>query len=129
MSLWVVDIVIGGVDGELVIYSKYFSFSQTLLLILLFLQFLELEVPSEALDNNYFLIVILDARIRLWVERALVQLFHLTLAALHCNSLMLLLQLGPDPVLVHGRAASVADHARHALVEPRVLGMCLWLEG
>lgn len=128
VSLRVVDVVISGINGKLVIYSKYLGFSQPLLLCLLLLKLLEFQVPAKAFDDHYLLLVILDARVRLRMEGALVEFFHLSLPPLHGDSLVLLLQLRSNSVLIHSWVTAVQDDAWNALVKPGVLRVRLRLE-
>ena len=86
-------------------------------------------MPAEALDYHDLLVVVLDARVRLRLERALVELPHFPLPPLHGNPLVLLLQLRSDSVLVRGSVTVVRDNGWHAFIQLRVLGVRLRLEG
>lgn len=92
VPIWIVHVILVGVDSELVIYSEHLCFPQTLFLRLLLFEFLELEMSAKSPHHNNLLIIVHDPRISLGLKSALVELLEFALPSFSRDPLLLLFQ-------------------------------------
>ena len=88
-SVWVGNVVLGCVDCELVVHAENFSLSESFVFVLPLLQLLKLKMPAQTFNDDDLVSAVLNLRIDLWLEGALLQLCHFFLSPFHRYFLLL----------------------------------------
>lgn len=70
-TIWIVDVILGSINGKLMVYAEYFGLSKFSLFVLFLFKFLKLKVSAEASDNNDFVIVVHNSCVSFGFESAL----------------------------------------------------------
>lgn len=132
MAVRIVNVVFCSRYRELVIDTKDFNVTESLVFVKFLLQLLLFKMLTEACHDDHILAAFQNARVRLRLEGALLHLFILSNLPFREYQLPLVLFLILDLFLVTGKLTvftNDVDDAWDIFVKLCVLGGHLWLEG